>query len=252
MLPHILSLIPPHEIYVEPFFGGGAVFFAKPRVKVEVINDQNDMLINFYRVMQSRFDELNALIQGTLHSESDYRKAARIYKGEESADDVWKAWAVWVQCNMSFGNKPTAGFAFSLDFKKQTINPKKTIYQTLRRVFEYTFIFSRDFSELPEIYNTPESFYYIDPPYLGSDCGHYSWSEEQEIELLDWIEGLKGKFLLSGYPNEIRAKYIERNGWHYKEIEKPLSVDGRRKESKTKIETLIWNYNEPGKMYSLF
>lgn len=29
MLPHILPLIPKHEIYVEPFFGGGAVFWAK-------------------------------------------------------------------------------------------------------------------------------------------------------------------------------------------------------------------------------
>ena len=38
----IVSLMPKHEIYVEPFFGAGWVFFTKPRSRVEVINDIDD------------------------------------------------------------------------------------------------------------------------------------------------------------------------------------------------------------------
>ncbi|MCA0229900.1 MAG: DNA adenine methylase [Bacteroidetes bacterium] len=49
MLSHILPKIPTHKIYVEPFFGGGAVFFAKPPSEAEIINDINHRLTTFYR-----------------------------------------------------------------------------------------------------------------------------------------------------------------------------------------------------------
>ena len=54
----IVSLIPPHNIYCEPFFGGGAVFFAKAPSKLEVINDTNGELINFYRIVKTKFRDL--------------------------------------------------------------------------------------------------------------------------------------------------------------------------------------------------
>lgn len=50
MLKKILPLIPDHVVYVEPFFGGGAVFFAKDKSEVEIINDYNSNVANFYRV----------------------------------------------------------------------------------------------------------------------------------------------------------------------------------------------------------
>jgi len=44
----ILKLIPDHKIYTESFFGGGAIFFAKDPVESEIINDKNNLIINFY------------------------------------------------------------------------------------------------------------------------------------------------------------------------------------------------------------
>jgi DNA adenine methylase len=44
----ILGLIPNHRLYCEHFLGGAAVFFAKEPSPVEVINDTNGQLINFY------------------------------------------------------------------------------------------------------------------------------------------------------------------------------------------------------------
>ncbi|MBW7889255.1 MAG: DNA adenine methylase [Bacteroidetes bacterium] len=43
----LIALFPRHACYVEPFFGGGAVFFEKPKAKVEIINDVNDNLVGF-------------------------------------------------------------------------------------------------------------------------------------------------------------------------------------------------------------
>jgi DNA adenine methylase len=50
LLPRILPIIPPHKKYVECFLGGGAVFWAKPPSEIEVINDLDGFVANFYEV----------------------------------------------------------------------------------------------------------------------------------------------------------------------------------------------------------
>ena len=112
MLDHILPLIPPHNTYVEPFFGGGAVFFAKQPVMCEVINDIDNNAITFYRVLKSNFERLHQEIDCTLHSEAIYRFTKEIYQNPEKYNDLQVAYSFWVQCNMSFGQKPLAGFAY--------------------------------------------------------------------------------------------------------------------------------------------
>ncbi|MBN4051392.1 DNA adenine methylase, partial [bacterium AH-315-M05] len=62
----IVALIPEHRLYCEPFFGGGAVFFAKEPSTVEVINDTNREVVNFYRVVKKHFRKLQQEIWATL------------------------------------------------------------------------------------------------------------------------------------------------------------------------------------------
>lgn len=66
MLSVILPMIPEHSIYVEPFFGGGAVFWAKEPAQVEFINDINGEVANFYRVLQTDYDALKREVDQTL------------------------------------------------------------------------------------------------------------------------------------------------------------------------------------------
>ena len=58
MVSVILPLIPKHNLYCEPFLGGGAIFFSKPKSNVEVINDTNREVVNFYRVVQQDYTSL--------------------------------------------------------------------------------------------------------------------------------------------------------------------------------------------------
>jgi DNA adenine methylase len=60
MIPHILPLIPEHKIYVEPFFGGGAIFFAKEPSKIEVINDIDKRVYNFWLMTVERSMKLRS------------------------------------------------------------------------------------------------------------------------------------------------------------------------------------------------
>jgi len=48
----LLNLIPPHQVYIEPFFGSGSLFFAKEQAKLEVINDLDRAVYNFFKVLQ--------------------------------------------------------------------------------------------------------------------------------------------------------------------------------------------------------
>ncbi|MDT8337183.1 MAG: DNA adenine methylase [Candidatus Izemoplasmatales bacterium] len=68
MIKDILPLIPKHKLYVEPFFGGGAVFWAKEKSNTEVINDVNMNIVNFYEVLKHSYFELRKKIEATPHS----------------------------------------------------------------------------------------------------------------------------------------------------------------------------------------
>lgn len=68
----IISKIPEHTTYCEPFLGGGAVFWQKQPSKVEIINDLNGEVVNFYRVLKTQFPELQERIQATPHSRQCY------------------------------------------------------------------------------------------------------------------------------------------------------------------------------------
>jgi len=86
----IIGMIPEHKVYCEPFFGGGAVFFAKMPSFLECINDINEVLMTFYKVCmcEESFLKLQQLVVTTLHSESEWKRAKRIYAHPEGNDDI--------------------------------------------------------------------------------------------------------------------------------------------------------------------
>lgn len=114
LVPTILPMIPSHRLYVEPYFGGGAVFFAKRPSYLEAINDINENLMTFYYVVKHQllFEHLYERVQETLHSEALYKKARRIFFRTDPMYDsqVDIAWATWVLTNMSYAATPSGGW----------------------------------------------------------------------------------------------------------------------------------------------
>jgi DNA adenine methylase len=170
----ILGLMPAHKIYVEPFFGGGAVFWRKQKSYLEVINDINHQLINFYQVCQNNFDDLEQLVSATLHSEAMFLHAREVYKGEIEATDVQKAWAVWLLTNNSFGGKigggwrwcnGTAGSHSGVSFN----NKRNNFTLAIRDRLAHVQISCRDTIRVILERDSKHVFFYLDPPYPGSD-----------------------------------------------------------------------------------
>jgi DNA adenine methylase len=242
----ILSVIPPHTLYAEPFTGGAAVFFAKQASRVEVLNDTNKELMNFYRVVQNDFVGLEKEIRITLHSRDLHRKASVIYNHPDMFTEIKRAWAVWVLSAQSFSAQLDSSFGYD---KTDNTTTKKIINNRDRFTEEFAIRLQNVNLECADaLYvissrDTQESFFYLDPPYYNSDCGHYDGYSMQDFEnLLIKIASIKGKFLLSSYPSEILLKYAKQHNWHMWSVESGVSVNKKGGYMKRKIEVLTANY----------
>lgn len=252
--PEIISMMPAHKIYVEPFFGGGAVFFQKPKRGIEVINDHNNDLMNFYFCVQNRFDELRELIRQTLHSEAMYYHAKDIWNGRAEASDIEKAWAIWLITNGSYAGSMHGGWKWcngtSGGQSATMIKGKREEFsERLHQRLDNVQISSRDALKVIQDRDTPETFFYLDPPYPGCVQQHYSgYTFENLEELLRVLQTIKGKFILSNYWCDILREYTEANKWNYREIEINLRITNlgrgsRKKETQYRTEVLVYNYS---------
>jgi DNA adenine methylase len=241
----IVAMIPKHHIYCEPFFGGGAVFFTKTPAELEVINDSNGELINFYRILKTNYKALEKEIKCTLHSRECHHNAEVILKNPKLFNEVQRAWAIWVLANQSFAS--ILGGTWRCDLQKnltpkRLTNKKENFTEEYAKRLEQVQIECRDAIKVIKLWDSKEAFFYCDPPYFNSDMGHYKGYTEQDFEtLLQTLSNIKGKFILSSYPSEIIDKYTKKYKWHTTKIEGiPVSVSlGKRK---MKTEVLTGNY----------
>ena len=242
MIGRILPLIPEHRLYCEVFAGGAAIFFAKQPSPVEVINDTNREVMNFYQVIKDDFEGLERLVARTLHSRDLYRQAGAIYNNPDMFKPVDRAWALWVLSSQSYGSNLESTWAFE---RKKSIpftidNKKKQFVKELAKRFENCTLECADACYVIRKMDNPDAFFYCDPPYYNADMGHYDgYSLEDYEELLKTLAAIKGKFLLSSYPSAVLKEYTKRHGWKTQEYRLKVSVGTSHKE---KIEVLTANY----------
>jgi len=89
----------------------------------------------------------------------------------------------------------------------------------------------------------PGTLFYCDPPYINTHQGHYKgYTEADYKRLLDALVKIKGKFLLSSYPNPILKSYIKKHKWNVRSVTKPVAVT--KLTNKMKTEVMVFNYDE--------
>lgn len=243
MVKHILPLIPPHNVYVEPFLGGGAIFWNKEPSKGEVLNDINGEIVNFYQTVKTKYKALEREIYLTLHSRYLHKKAQLIHEFPELFTPVKRAWATWVLCNMGFSGIMGTGFGYDVqEGKNRTVYKKHAFTKDLAKRLERVCIENKDALPVIASRDRPTTFYYIDPPYFNANMGHYAGYTEQDFEnLLKLLSTVKGKFLLSSYPSDILTKYTIQNHWYTATTKATISPN-KGGNGKQKTEVLTANY----------
>lgn len=227
MVKHILPLIPEHRVYVEPYFGGGAILFAKPKSEAEVINDLNNMVVNFYEVVKSKdFEKLKEKIEGTLFSRATYTVALSIYRMPHLFNKIQQAWAFYIGTNMGFSCQIGSWGYDKYGKRVKAFRNKKVLFnEAVKKRIEQVQVEHLDALKVIENRDGKDVFFYLDPPYPNSNQGHYSGFSQQDFErLLAVLSKTKAKWLLSSYPNDALEKYTKRFGWNTKTFDKPLSA----------------------------
>jgi DNA adenine methylase len=243
MLCHILPNIPPHRIYTESFFGGGAVFFAKDPSEAEIINDNSHMVVNFFKVAKTNFEALQAKVQATLFSRATYSVAWSIYRMPHLFNALQQAWAFYVGTNMGFAcHIGSWGYDKYGKRTKSFINKKLAFDSAIVDRLSSATIECEDACTVIERFDTDDAFHYVDPPYIGTILGHYAgYSEDDYKRLLTTLSKVKGKFLLSSFPSELLSKFSDEHGWYTQSYTKTLAAHkakgGASKPSKTEVLT---------------
>lgn len=248
MLKHIRPLVPEHTVYTETFAGGAALYFDKEPSVVEVINDLNGELINFYRVIVSDFKGLKKEIDKILHSRGQHAHAWYIYSNPVFFSPVVRAWAVFVLSKMGFAGQLGSSFGFDKSegrSSKKVNNAKGNFDMSLKERLQKTTIEQDDALKVIKRYDCPAAFHFIDPPYVGTNMGHYAnmFNDQNLNELLALLVTLQGKFMLTMFPNDVIRKYVDDYGWRIIEVERQISAckaSSRRKQ----VEWIVVNYDK--------
>lgn len=246
LIRHLLDFQPEHNLYAEPFLGGGAFFYAKERSNVEVINDTNAELVNFYRVAKNRFHDLQALVRITLHNRKDHDDAWVIYNKPHLFDEVRRAWAIWVLCTQSFSSMMDGSWGYDKKDRTTTLkitNKRESFIEDIAFRLQDAQIECADALYIIQSRDTPATFFYCDPPYYNSAMGHYDgYTEADFTALLDQLSKIKGKFLLSSYPSELLTSFGDQHGWTSWSIEQGVSVNAKGGYRKRKVEVVTGNF----------
>lgn len=206
----ILNYFPQHKVYVEPFFGSGAVFFTKTPSFIEVINDINSDVVNLFRVCRERPAELARVLELTPYSREEYDNCRKV---ESDLDDLEKARRTVVLFNQTYGASNNCNKSWKNSRTSNSPrNPElwrdlpQVVYEVCNRL-KSAHIENRNAMELVQTYNSSETLLYLDPPYLLDLRRHGLYKNEmsdmQHQELIELIKASKSQIILSAYDNEL-------------------------------------------------
>jgi DNA adenine methylase len=193
----IIALLPEHITYVEPFAGGAQVLFHKPPSNVEVLNDLDFDVVNFFRVCQWHYQELVRHLRYCLAS----RKLHELYVKSDPATltDIQRAGRFFYLQKNSFG-----GLILKQKFHYGVTQPSnynleripELIEQTHRRLARVQ-IESLPYEQVLEKYDRPTTVFYLDPPYWERKLYRFNFTVDNFQALERGLRSLRGKFILS-------------------------------------------------------
>jgi DNA adenine methylase len=208
LAPWIISNLPDHKNYVEPFGGGGAVLLRKHPSYHEVYNDLNEEVVNVFRVLRNseKSEQLKRKIELTPFSRTEFDQSY-----EPDGNDVERARRTIVRSFMGWGSKAIGhrtGFRASCRESRSTEvdawnNYPEKIMKFAER-FKQVLIESKDALEVIKEQYGPDTLLYLDPPYvMETRNSRHQYQEEythdDHRELHELLESIEGMAVISGY-----------------------------------------------------
>jgi DNA adenine methylase len=166
-----------------------------------------------------------------------------VYNAPYMFRPVVRAWAFWTCTNQGFSNMIGTWRSSQTRHKEAGLifNKKTAFDKSLSERLSHVQIENKDAIALIKSLDSSETFFYLDPPYVGANQGHYgSYTQEHFNNLINELKEIKGKFLLSSYPNDYLTAARKECGWFSNDKDMHLSVS--KKSNTRKVEALTANY----------
>lgn len=250
----IISHFPDHRTYVDVFGGSGAVMYKKRPAHCEIFNDLSHEIVGLFRIMRcpEKSRKLFRKLSYTPYSRLEYFQSRHDHECP-----VERARRTIIRHNMGIGTTRTKstipGFASYVHRADAKIwaNTKGMIQKYCQR-FKNVTIENRDFEVLIPQFDSPETLFYLDPPYLPAVRTSISGTEgkrktaaydcdmtlNDHHRLLDIITSLQGMVIISGYDSQLYSDHLKK--WR-KEEKMTYTVSGLKRK-----ETIWLSPNIPG------
>ena len=250
--------------YVEPFVGGGAVFFHIKEhydIKEFIINDKGAELIETYRAIQKDVDgviERLLEIEENYKAEKDYKKF--YYNKRRIFNEIKKEGGTELAALFIFLNKASFNGIFRLNQKGEYNVPvgyhdnfAETDRENLRAVsmaLDGVSILNKDFREIRRRI-TKNSFVYIDPPYTVSHENNgfieynqkiFSWEDQTELKEFSEKCVEKGAWLMISNARHENILDLYKNGFTAHSLSRASLVGGKGAKREHINEALFLSY----------
>src|SRR6266581_2995814 len=235
----IIGFFPPHKIYVEPYGGAGSVLMRKPRAFAEVYNDLDEDVVNVFRVLR---DPDSARRLAELCHLTPWVRVEFLESYEPSPDPIEQARRTIVRGYMAYGSTSRhlwrSGFRAKAYRRNQTGAQDWTAWPAqveafINRIAAVT-IECRPALEIIAQQDSPETLFYVDPPYPQSTRSSIRCDADVErayrIDMLDndhrelarMLHSCAGMVVLSGYACDLYDKELYPN---WRRFEREVMAD---------------------------
>lgn len=232
ILPIIESARGDAPVYVEPFGGSGAVLNALKPVEIEVYNDADERLADFFRALAD--DEALAKMKRWGETFPQSRAIYDEMKRDwiKSPELAKRGFATFYVQSFSFGGKPFDSFGFARKIYTGHGSNLSASYcgrvaelDAFAKRFRFVNIERLDWRQCVAKYDSEQAFFYFDPPYSTGTQKFYRHDLPlvDHAELVETLLSVRGRCALSCYSNDVYAP-LERAGWRRYDFEASSSV----------------------------
>lgn len=250
---HIIPLIPSHTCYVEVFGGAGWVLFGKEPSQVEILNDIDQDLITFFRVVKHKPEELIQSFEWELVSRAEFNRLAKL--DSTQLTDIERAHRFFYLIMAGWGGEfHYPRFATSVTdggHGNRLFGAIKHLYKRLEPVHQRlktVIIENLMWQECVNRYDREKVVMYLDPPYPSNSANYKynmrSWEDHQNLATR--LAQTRCKWLLSSYNNEqVRNLY---EGYHFVPIRSFSGMANKKNGSSRTLndELIITNFVPDG------
>lgn len=200
----IISRLPEHRRYVEPFGGSAAVLLNKPKSYIEVYNDLDEDVVHFFEILRERREELQEWLYRTPFSRALYEEAVgEFYDGHRPADDIERA-GKWFYLRYSqYNGSLDRRNGFKTGGKRNEARSFRGSIHALEAIadrFAEVTLEAEPYEEVLDRYDAPNTVFYCDPPYYNtrSDRAHYRVGQDFDHgRFVDALQDRDGKWIVS-------------------------------------------------------